>query len=118
MTSASRVALALVLAAGLDKAARAQAPSPDPSTKCDIPDHIVQQLKAVHAKTAEGQKTICSAGPAGAPVPALRLSDGLGTPRLPMRKPALRENQPEYRLGPPTQPNDIPPRSLPRFSGR
>ena len=60
MTSASRVALALVLAAGLDEAARAQAPSPDQST----------------------------------------------------------ENQPEYHLGPPTQPNDIPPRSLPRFSGR
>lgn len=32
--------------------------------------------------------------------------------------PLSTENNPDYRFGPPTQPNDFPPTFLPRISGR
>ena len=89
MTSARPVVLALVLAAGLDEAARAQA-------KCGIPNGIVDQLKAVHINTVQGQKKVCAAGLVA----------------------ELRDDHPEHRFGPPTTPNNFPPRSLQRFSGR
>jgi len=60
-------------------------------TKCGIPDQIVQQLKTVHARTAEGQKKLCSAGPAGGPAAAPTLSDALGTATLPAREPEKRK---------------------------
>jgi len=51
-------------------------------SKCGIPKEIVAQLKAVHVKTADGQKKLCAAGPA--PVAATpTLSDALGTATLP-----------------------------------
>jgi hypothetical protein len=56
-------------------------------SKCGIPKQIVQQLKAVHAKTTDGQKKLCSAGPAGGPAAAPTLSDALGTATLPTREP-------------------------------
>jgi hypothetical protein len=56
-------------------------------SKCGIPKEIVSQLKAVHAKTADGQKKLCAAGPAGGPVAAPTLSDALGTATLPTREP-------------------------------
>ncbi len=56
-------------------------------SKCGIPDQIIHQLKAVHAKTTEGQKNLCSAGPAGGPAAAPTLSDALGTATLPTREP-------------------------------
>jgi len=52
-------------------------------TKCGIPKEIVTQLKAVHAKTADGQKKLCAAGPAGGAAAAPTLSDALGTATLP-----------------------------------
>lgn len=61
-------------------------------SKCGIPDQIVHQLKAVHAKTAEGQKNLCSAGPAGGPAAAPTLSDALGTATLPTREPEKRKS--------------------------
>jgi hypothetical protein len=54
-------------------------------TKCGIPKEIVTQLKSVHAKTADGQKKLCSAGPAGGAAAAPTLSDALGTATLPAR---------------------------------
>jgi hypothetical protein len=57
------------------------------ASKCGIPKQIVQQLKTVHAKTADGQKKLCSAGPAGGPAAAPTLSDALGTATLPTREP-------------------------------
>ena len=54
-------------------------------SKCGIPKEIVHQLKTVHAKTAEGQKKLCSAGPGPAAAPTL--SDALGTATLPSREP-------------------------------
>ena len=55
-------------------------------SKCGIPKEIVTQLKTVHAKTADGQKKLCAAGPAAASaVPTL--SDALGTATLPTREP-------------------------------
>jgi hypothetical protein len=57
------------------------------ASKCGIPKPIIQQLKAVHAKTADGQKKLCSAGPAGGPAAAPTLSDALGTATLPTREP-------------------------------
>jgi hypothetical protein len=56
------------------------------ASKCGIPKEIITQLKAVHAKTAEGQKNLCSAGPAGGPAAAPTLSDALGTATLPTRE--------------------------------
>jgi hypothetical protein len=56
-------------------------------TKCGIPKEIVTQLKTVHAKTAEGQKKLCAAGPAGGPSAVPTLSDALGTATLPTREP-------------------------------
>jgi hypothetical protein len=56
-------------------------------TKCGIPKEIVTQLKTVHARTAEGQKKLCAAGPAGGPAAAPTLSDALGTATLPTREP-------------------------------
>jgi hypothetical protein len=55
--------------------------------KCSIPKEIVHQLKTVHVKTAEGQKKLCAAGPAGGPAAAPTLSDALGTATLPTREP-------------------------------
>jgi len=55
-------------------------------SKCGIPDQIIHQLKAVHAKTTEGQKNLCSAGPAGGPAAAPTLSDALGAATLPTRE--------------------------------
>jgi hypothetical protein len=66
-------------------------------TKCGIPDSIVDQMKTVHVTTVQGQTKLCAAG--------LEPGD-------------LREHHPDYRLGPPTQPNDLPLKSLPRVSGR
>jgi hypothetical protein len=60
-------------------------------SKCGIPKQIVQQLKTVHAKTNEGQKKLCSAGPAGGPAAAPTLSDALGTATLPTREPEKRK---------------------------
>ena len=56
-------------------------------TKCGIPKEIVAQLKTVHNKTAEGQKKLCAAGPAGGVAAAPTLSDALGTATLPTREP-------------------------------
>jgi hypothetical protein len=53
-------------------------------TKCGIPKELVAQLKAVHAKTTDGQKKLCAAGPAVAATPTL--SDALGTATLPVRE--------------------------------
>ena len=53
-------------------------------TKCGIPKEIVTQLKTVHAKTAEGQKKLCAAGPAVSATPTL--SDALGTATMPTRE--------------------------------
>jgi hypothetical protein len=55
-------------------------------TKCGIPKEIVTQLKTVHAKTADGQKKLCAAGPAGGPAAVPTLSDALGTASLPSRE--------------------------------
>ena len=65
-------------------------------SRCGIPDAVLSQLKTVHARTTEGRKKLCAA-----------LSPG-----------DLRENNPDYRFGPPTQPDDFPLKSLPLFSGR
>jgi hypothetical protein len=46
--------------------------------KCGIPQEIVKQLKTVHARTADGEKKLCAAGPAGGPAAAPTLSDALG----------------------------------------
>ena len=51
-------------------------------SKCGIPKEIVAQLKAVHVKTATGQKNLCSAAPAAAAA-APTLSDALGTSTMP-----------------------------------
>src|SRR5262249_56780005 len=55
-------------------------------SKCGIPKEIVTQLKTVHAKTADGQKKLCAAGPAGGAAAAPTLSDALGTATLPSRE--------------------------------
>src|SRR5262249_56901334 len=55
-------------------------------SKCGIPKEIVTQLKAVHARTADGQKKLCAAGPAGGAAAAPTLSDALGTATLPSRE--------------------------------
>lgn len=55
-------------------------------TKCGIPKEIVTQLKTVHAKTADGQKKLCAAGPAAGPAAVPTLSDALGTATLPSRE--------------------------------
>jgi hypothetical protein len=73
-------------------------------TKCGIPDHIVTQVKTVHAKTAEGQIKLCAAGFSPAGLRENNLDYGFGPP--------------DYGFGPPTQPIDLPPKFLPRFSGR
>jgi hypothetical protein len=57
------------------------------ASKCGIPKEIVKQLQAVHAKTADGQKKLCAAGPAGGPVAAPTLSEALGVATLPTREP-------------------------------
>lgn len=54
-------------------------------SKCGIPKEIITQLKTVHAKTADGQKKLCSAGPAPASATPT-LSDALGTATLPTRE--------------------------------
>ena len=54
-------------------------------SKCGIPKEIVHQLKTVHARTADGQKKLCAAGPAMSATPTL--SDALGTATLPTREP-------------------------------
>jgi hypothetical protein len=59
--------------------------------KCGIPKEIITQLKTVHAKTADGQKKLCAAGPAGGPAAAPTLSDALGTATLPTREPEKRK---------------------------
>jgi hypothetical protein len=64
-------------------------------SKCGIPKDIVAQLKTVHARTAEGQKKLCTAGfqPGFAPEDAPRFAPG-----------DLRE---DYRFGPPTEPERV-----------
>jgi hypothetical protein len=48
-------------------------------SKCGIPPQIVEQIKAVHVRTAETKKRVCTAGPAQAVGPATpSLSDALG----------------------------------------
>jgi len=61
-------------------------------TKCGIPKPIITQLKTVHAKTADAQKKICAAGPAGGPAAAPTLSDALGTVTLPTRETEKRKS--------------------------
>jgi len=53
-------------------------------SKCGIPKELVTQLKTVHAKTADGQKKLCAAGPAVSAAPTL--SDALGTATMPTRE--------------------------------
>jgi hypothetical protein len=61
-------------------------------TKCGIPQEIVKQLKASHARTADGEKKLCAAGPAGGPAAAPTLSDALGGGvSLPAREPEKRK---------------------------
>src|SRR5215831_19139960 len=61
-------------------------------TKCGIPQEIVKQLKASHARTADGEKKLCAAGPAGGPAAAPTLSDALGGgASLPTREPEKRK---------------------------
>jgi hypothetical protein len=60
-------------------------------SKCGIPKEIVGQLKGAHAKTAEGQKRLCAAGPAAGPAAAPTLSDALGTATLPTHEPEKRK---------------------------
>jgi len=55
----------------------------DNQTRCGIPKDAVDQIKGVHAKTAEIRKQICAAGAQGGPPAAPSLSDALGTTRLP-----------------------------------
>src|SRR5262249_52780179 len=59
-------------------------------SKCGIPKEIVHQLKTVHARTADGQKKLCAAGPAMSATPTL--SDALGTATLPTREPDKRKS--------------------------
>ena len=60
--------------------------------KCGIPQEIVKQLKTVHARTADGEKKLCAAGPAGGPAAAPTLSDALGGgASLPAREPDKRK---------------------------
>lgn len=66
-------------------------------TRCSLPKDIVVRLKTVHARTADGQKKLCVGG------------------TEPQQPQDLRD---DYRLGPLTQPIDVPVKSLPRFSGR
>jgi hypothetical protein len=66
-------------------------------TRCAIPRDVVVQLKTVHARTADGRKKVCEAGAA------------------PQQPQDVRD---DYRFGPPTQPIDVPRKSLLRFSGR
>jgi len=66
-------------------------------SRCGIPESVVSQLQTVHARTAEGQRKLCAVG----------FSPG-----------DLREMNPDYRFGLPTQPNDLPAKTLPRISGR
>jgi hypothetical protein len=58
-------------------------------SKCGIPKEILTQLRTVHAKTADGQKKLCAAGPAVTATPTL--SDALGTATLPTREPEKRK---------------------------
>ncbi len=60
-------------------------------SKCGIPKPVVQQLKSVHVKTADAQKKLCSAGPAGGPGAPPTLSDALGTASLPAPEPEKRK---------------------------
>jgi hypothetical protein len=60
-------------------------------SKCGIPKEIIAQLKTVHAKTADGQKKLCAAGPAGGLAAAPTLSDALGSATVPTREPEKRK---------------------------
>ena len=73
-------------------------------TKCGIPYSVVNQMTTVHIKTLEGQKKLCAAG--------LEPGD------LRENHPDFRSGPADFRFGPPTQPIDLPPRFLPRISGR
>ena len=55
----------------------------DNQARCGIPKDAVDQIKGVHAKTAEIRKQICSAAAQGGAPAAPSLSDALGTTRLP-----------------------------------
>ncbi len=66
------------------------------ASTCGIPNEIIAQLKAVHAKTANAQNNLCYAGPAAVPT--------------------LSEPNGPYRWDPPRRPGDY--KFLPRFSGR
>ena len=55
----------------------------DNQARCGIPKDAVDQIKGVHAKTAEIRKQICAAGAQGGAPAAPSLSDALGTTRLP-----------------------------------
>ena len=77
--------------------------------KCGIPTEIVAQMRTVHARTADGEKNLCAAGPAAAPT----LHNALDAAPLPTRKP----NGPGgHCWDPPVREIDY--ECLPRFSGR
>jgi hypothetical protein len=59
--------------------------SSDNMAKCGIPKQVVEQIKAVHVRTADAQKKICAAGPGQAGPATPSLSDALGTATLPNR---------------------------------
>jgi hypothetical protein len=75
---------------------------------CGIPRQIVAQMRTVHARTADGERKLCAAGPAGSPT----LQDALG----PERSPKRRYGPGGYCWDPPAREIDY--RCLPRFSGR
>ena len=77
--------------------------------KCGIPTEIVAQMRTVHARTTDGEKKLCAAGPAAAPT----LHNALDAAPLPSRRP----NGPGgYCWDPPVREIDY--QCLPRFSGR
>ena len=77
-------------------------------TKCSIPNETVNQIKTVHARTAEGQKKVCAVGLG----PGDLREDGPDY----RYGPDYRWRGPGYRWDPPVRPNDY--KFLPRFSGR
>jgi hypothetical protein len=145
MTSASRVALALVLAAGLIGVARAQAPSPGLSP--DVREPCVAEYAALRSKVektgmavkagAESRaqsEELCKLVTAYAlaeikwvkfaqtnmtkcEIPA-SIVDQIKTVHAKTIDGQKKLCAAAYLFGPPTIPNDVPPKSLPRFSGR
>ena len=76
---------------------------------CGIPTEIVAQMRTIHARTADGEKKLCAAGPAAVPT----LQNALDAAPLPMRAP---KGPGGYCWDPPVQEIDY--KCLPRFSGR